>query len=108
MIKPEEFVKQLTEVLGTFVEGTAALVIGFAVIQASCGYIKSSIRRSNDKLQLRLTLGKTLALTLEFLLAADILRTAVAPTWEDIGKLSAIAALRTLMNYFLERELSHN
>jgi uncharacterized membrane protein len=39
------------------------------------------------------------------LLAADILRTAVAPTWEDIGKLAAIAAIRTVLNYFLEREL---
>jgi uncharacterized membrane protein len=38
-------------------------------------------------------------------LAADILRTAIAPTWEEIGKLAAIAALRTLLNYFLEREI---
>ena len=36
----------------------------------------------------------------------DILRTAVAPTWEDIGKLAAIAAIRTVLNYFLERELA--
>jgi uncharacterized membrane protein len=42
---------------------------------------------------------------LELLLAADILRTAVAPTWEDIGKLAAIAAIGTALNYFLEKEL---
>jgi uncharacterized membrane protein len=60
-----------------------------------------------DKMEIRLRLGKSLALALEFLLAADILRTAVAPNWDDIGKLAAIAALRTLLNYFLERELKH-
>jgi uncharacterized membrane protein len=42
---------------------------------------------------------------LELLLAADILATAIAPTWDDIGKLAAIAVLRTALNYFLEREL---
>jgi uncharacterized membrane protein len=36
------------------------------------------------------------------------LATAIAPTWDDIGKLAAIAALRTALNYFLERELRNN
>ena len=38
--------------------------------------------------------------------AADILRTAVAPTWQDIGQLAAIAVLRTGLNYSLEREIA--
>jgi len=42
------------------------------------------------------------------LLGADILATAIAPTWDDIGKLAAIATLRTALNYFLERELKNN
>jgi hypothetical protein len=42
---------------------------------------------------------------LEFELAADILRTAVTPSWKDIEQLVAIAALRTALNYFLEREI---
>lgn len=37
-------------------------------------------------------------------LAADILNTAVTPSWDEIEKLAAIAALRTALNYFLERE----
>lgn len=41
----------------------------------------------------------------QFELAADILNTAVTPTWTDIEKLAAIATLRTALNYFLEREL---
>ena len=52
-----------------------------------------------------MTLGRWLAVALEFELAADILNTAVTPTWNDILKLAAIATLRTALNYFLEREI---
>lgn len=44
-------------------------------------------------------------LALEFALAADIARSAIAPTWSDIGHLAAIAAIRTALNYFLERDV---
>ena len=56
---------------------------------------------------IRLKLGRWLALALEFQLAADILKTAVAPTWDDIGKVAAVIALRTLLNYFLAREIDN-
>jgi len=41
------------------------------------------------------------------LLGADILKTAITPSWDEIGKLAAIAALRTALNYFLERDLKN-
>jgi uncharacterized membrane protein len=44
-------------------------------------------------------------LALEFALGADIVRTAIAPTWNDIGQLAAIAAIRTVLNFFLERDV---
>jgi uncharacterized membrane protein len=47
----------------------------------------------------------TIALALEFALAADIADTAVKPTWEEIGQLAAIAAIRTALNLFLERDI---
>lgn len=52
-----------------------------------------------------LRLARWLAVALEFALAADILRTAVAPSWDEIGKPAAIATLRTLLNFFLQREI---
>jgi uncharacterized membrane protein len=52
----------------------------------------------------RMRLGKWLALALEFALASDLIRSTVAPSWDEIGKLAAIMALRTALNYFLERE----
>jgi uncharacterized membrane protein len=39
------------------------------------------------------------------MLGADVLATAVAPDWDDIGKLAAIAIIRTALNYFLGKEL---
>jgi uncharacterized membrane protein len=53
----------------------------------------------------RLTLGRFLALGIEFQLASDILTTAVSPTFDDIGTLGAIAAIRTVLNYFLAQEI---
>lgn len=46
-----------------------------------------------------------LILGLEFELAADIVRSAISPSWSDIGQLGAIAAIRTVLNYFLEKDI---
>jgi uncharacterized membrane protein len=54
----------------------------------------------------RLTLARYLSLALEFQLAADILSTAIAPSWDQIGKLGAIAVIRTGLNFFLAREMA--
>jgi uncharacterized membrane protein len=51
--------------------------------------------------------GTWLLLALEFELAADIIRSVIAPSWEEIGELAAIAVIRTFLNYFLERDLDH-
>jgi len=50
-------------------------------------------------------LGQWLTVALEFELAADILRTAVAPSWNDIGQLAAIIIIRTTLNFFLQKEI---
>lgn len=44
-------------------------------------------------------------LALEFALASDIIRTAIAPSWDDVGKLGAIAAIRTGLNWFLAKDI---
>jgi uncharacterized membrane protein len=53
-----------------------------------------------------LRLAGWILLALEFTLAADIVRTSISPSWEDLGKLAAIAAIRTVLSIFLERDLS--
>jgi uncharacterized membrane protein len=46
-----------------------------------------------------------LILGLEFMLAADIVRRAISPAWQQIGQLAAIAVIRTFLNYFLEKDI---
>ena len=104
----EGIVKSLTVYLARFVEVAAALVIGIASIRGVGSYFIGLVRGpfgAVPKEEIRLSLGRSLALALEFELGADILNTAVAPTWNEIGLLAAIAVLRTGLNYFLEREL---
>jgi len=55
---------------------------------------------------MRFKMGAWLLLALEFQLAADIVNTTVAPSFEALGKLGAIAVIRTFLNYFLNKELA--
>jgi uncharacterized membrane protein len=55
--------------------------------------------------QARLDLGRHLALSLEFLVAKDVLDSIVEPTWDELGKLAAIVVLRTVIQFALAREL---
>ncbi len=57
--------------------------------------------------QLRLCFGSWLALALEFQLGADILATTIAPSFQALGRLGAIAIIRTFLNYFLNHELEN-
>lgn len=90
------------------VETIGAAIICFGVILAVYRLIQHfKDKQARDFNYIRLTLGKYLALALEFQVGADILSTAIAPSWEQIGKLAAIAAIRTLLNYFLTKELEN-
>lgn len=95
--------------LSTGVEVAAALIIGLAAAESlvrAFGIFFHPSEAPQAKELLRLRLGRWLALALEFELAADIVRTAVAPTWQEIGQLAAIAAIRTALNFFLERDIA--
>lgn len=103
----ENWAEYITKHLSSFVEILAAVVIAIALIQFLIKYVanftKPDVEQQNQNV--RIQFGSSLTIALELLLAADILATAIAPTWNDIGKLAAIATLRTALNYFLEREL---
>ena len=85
------------------------LVVGVATVRGLLTYTGELIRtRGGDvpKEGIRLSLGRSLALALEFQLGADILATALNPTKKDVTVLAAIVVLRTALNYFLQRELA--
>ena len=92
------WLKLAVELAGVLIIGTGVVLtlfrLGLVFKRRGAGYEKT-----------RLTLARFLALALELQLAADLLATTVAPNWNQIGKLGAIAVIRTGLNYFLAREV---
>jgi uncharacterized membrane protein len=85
------------------------LVVAFGAAQALMSVIAAVFRRSADELegrQIWIRFATWILLALEFALAADLVRTAVAPTWDDITKLAVIATIRTMLNYFLAKDIA--
>src|SRR5690349_17762270 len=105
----EEIAKQITINISLAVEILAAIIVGVAVIKTLLNYFLL-VRTPYSKIskeEIRVQFGSSVAVSLELLLGADVLATAVAPGWDELGKLAAIAIIRTTLNFFLERELKH-
>lgn len=102
----EAGVQGAVEWLRLGIESLGALVIALGIVVAGVLIVRTLLqRRGFEFLNVRLTFARHLALALEFQLAADILSTAIAPSWDRIGKLAAIAVIRTALNYFLMLEM---
>jgi uncharacterized membrane protein len=93
--------------IGAEIAATILIALGALDAAARVGVMiaqrKASMRAIKD---VWLRLAGWILLALEFTLAADIVRTSISPTWEDLGKLAAIAAIRTALSFFLERDLT--
>jgi uncharacterized membrane protein len=102
----EETIGNIVLWLKLFAETVGALFIGVGAIATLIRFLNNLRRPSESGYEsTRLLLARFLSLGLEFQLAADILGTTVAPSWTQIGKLGAIAVIRTGLNYFLAREM---
>ncbi|MBW3640694.1 MAG: DUF1622 domain-containing protein [Actinobacteria bacterium] len=104
----EDLLREYVDLLVRLVEAAGALIIFLGAVIAAVRFVVAAIRPGRDQefTQVRLSFGRYLVLGLEFQLASDILSTAIAPTFEEIGRLAAIAAIRTVLNYFLRKELA--
>jgi uncharacterized membrane protein len=90
------------------VETIAVLIVAFGAAEALVGTLAPLVgKRAETGWHKRVWVrfGKWLLLGLQFALAADIVRSAISPDWEQIGHLAAIAVIRTFLSYFLERDL---
>jgi uncharacterized membrane protein len=90
------------------VEAAAVLLIGYGAadaLVAVTGHILHGKSPAGWRKEVFVRFGVWLLLGLQFALAADVLRSLIAPTWNQIGQLGAIAAIRTFLNYFLEKDL---
>ena len=106
-ILPEHTLREMVDLMVRLIEACGAVVIMIGALVAIVKFALALGRRDiNQFSSVRLTMARFLVLGLEFQLAADVLRTAISPSFEEIGKLAAIATIRTLLNYFLNREIA--
>ena len=102
----EEFLILTVGYLRLAVEAVGAAIIGIGAASTVYRYVLSLLGlRKYSNSEIRLYFGRYLVLGLEFQLGADILATAVAPTFEEVQLLAAIVVIRTVLNYFLQKEL---
>lgn len=108
-MRAEELLRQGSGVMVAVIEAAGAVIISVGALWAAYRFLVDGLRHRDASVfvPVRLSLGRFLTLGLEFQLAGDILRTAAAPSFSQIGKLAAIAAIRTALNYFLRREAEY-
>ncbi|WP_421654387.1 DUF1622 domain-containing protein [Leptothermofonsia sp. ETS-13] len=104
----ENLLRHLAMLLKVVLESIAILIIVYAVVIVLRKLFRhrKTDRDQDVQLAIRLDLGLSLALSLEFLLAADIVGTAISPSWDAIGRLAAITGIRTFLNFFLQKEVN--
>jgi len=95
---------------GVLIEAAAVVVVAYGAVEAFVKFGRIVINPGathGERKALWRGLGMWLLLGLELELAADIIGSVVSPTWYEIGRLGAIAVIRTFLNYFLEKDLEH-
>lgn len=105
----EGWLVSITKVAIVIVDGMAAVFLFIGTIQVFINGLRLMLTPSVDNHQKRdvwLQFSQWLIAGLSIQLAADIMETAIAPGWQEIGQLGAIAAIRTFLNYFLESDMS--
>lgn len=100
---------------GSYAVGvTGIIVIWWGVLVSTVQFVRLETKRlSGEKIchrrrLLRHHLGSYLLLGLEFLVAADIVYTLFHPSLEELAVLGSIVAIRTVLNFFLEREMRNH
>jgi uncharacterized membrane protein len=96
--------------VGVGVLGVAVILWGVAIAAVATVRVEfASVRHQHlprARVRLRQQLGSSLLLGLEFLIAADVIRTVLQPTLEEVGILGGIVAIRTVISYFLHKEMA--
>lgn len=98
----------VTEFVVPLIDLVALIAIVAGTIECVASVIRSGIAKApgHDLRAVWLRYARWLVAGLTFQLGADILETAIAPSWDDIGRLAAIAVIRTFLDYFLGRDVT--
>jgi uncharacterized membrane protein len=101
--------KNAVDVTSQVIDGVGVAVVVIGSLVATGGFLLALRNRNERPLAYRLyrqQVGKAILLGLEFLVAADIIRTvAVAPSFRGVGVLAIVVAVRTFLSFTLDVEL---
>ena len=104
----EDLLRVVASHVALGVETVAVLLVAVGSVHTLIAIIATFVRgerRPGWGRAVWVTFGAWLLGALQFALAGDIVRSAISPSWQQIGQLAAIAAIRTFLSYFLERDL---
>lgn len=102
------YMKLLSQVIASLCNMLAMIVIVIGIAKAFRIYLYDFFNKLKSKMafrESRVELGHSFSLALGILIGASILNTAIAPSWNDIGQLAAIIAIRIVLNHFLLRDV---
>jgi uncharacterized membrane protein len=105
----EEWLHLGTNSIVVVINTMALIIVAVGSAEAFFTGLRAAFSGESSSRRVRavwLRYGRWLVAGLTFQVAADIVGTAIAPTWQEIGQLGAIAAIRTALNFFLERDLA--
>jgi uncharacterized membrane protein len=104
----KELLRTSTEYAVVIIDVMALVIILVGTVEAFINGLRLMLSSpsGHERRDVWLRYARWLVAGLTFQLAGDIIETAIAPTWQDIGRLVAIAVIRTFLNYFLERDLA--
>jgi uncharacterized membrane protein len=104
----ESLLHDIAHYVALAIEAIAIGIIAFGALEALVGIFRVGLKSAttnDDRRAVWLTFARWLVAGLTFQLAADLVNTSFAPTWDELGHLAAIAVIRTFLSYFLDREV---
>ena len=104
----KEWLVEATEFSIVVVDWIAFLVIVVGTVDVVVRALRTEIGGASrdEKRAVWLRYARFLVMGLTFQLAADIIETSISTSWEAIGRLGAVAVIRTFLEFFLERDVS--
>ena len=104
----ELMLHEIAHYIALAIETIAIAVIAIGALEAVVGIVRvgmHSVTATTQQRAVWMKFARWLVAGLTFQLAADVVNTSFSPTWDEVGHLAAIAAIRTFLSYFLDREM---
>ncbi len=104
----ESLLHEVAHYVALSIEVVAILVIAMGTVQAVVGIVRVVLSPHANNVEKRavwLEYSRWLVAGLTFQLAADVVNTSFSPTWDEVSRLAIVAAIRTFLSYFLDREV---